>query len=435
MSVIAQLPRTPATAGAERAPAHVEWLPREHLLDAVRAAVEATEVVLDVGCGLRPQAFFHPRVHLCCEPHDEYAQELSRWPDLTVLRATAEQLLPLLPDRSVDSIFLLDVIEHLEKDAGQAVIRQCERLARRQIVLFTPLGFVPQDYDDEDAVDGWGLHGGAWQAHRSGWAPEDFDSSWSILACRDYHATNGKGEPRDPPDGAFFAIKTFTPGPRELARKQQPFVALLADEPSWNRPDFRRLVEAIQASLERQQWELLLWSAGDSATSCIREAGRLPALASTAPYRVVRAAHRAEPRPWLPRLVRGPLRYWRRVQAQATGLVRELHGTACKAIVAPGSDLYGLPAAATAARILRVTLLAWIDADFERTLRTAAGGVLARRLYSRAIRQARLCFRPATGVSPQSVVGELQKLISPLPADCRAQQPPAGASARASSDA
>ena len=191
----------------------IQWLNRDELEPAVAREIQKTRVVLDIGCGLRPQSFFRPQVHLCCEPHGEYVEYLQRAfrrePGAVVIQSTAGELLPKLPERSVDSVFMLDVIEHLTRKDGLELLRESERVARRQIVLFTPLGFLPQDYDDHD-IDGWGLNGGRWQRHLSGWTPDDFPAHWKFFACRDFHTVNGKGEVLDCQYGAFWAVKNIS---------------------------------------------------------------------------------------------------------------------------------------------------------------------------------------------------------------------------------
>lgn len=172
--------------------------------------ITAEGIVLDIGPGIRPRIHEETQFRILCEPYAEYVAALrerfSTASDTMILHAAAQDVLPSMPDGSVDTIFLLDVIEHLEKEDGLKLLQDCERVARRQIVIFTPLGFVPQQYEEGD-VDAWGFHGGGWQTHRSGWTPEDFDETWDVLACKEYHLTNGKGEVFDPPAGAMWVIK------------------------------------------------------------------------------------------------------------------------------------------------------------------------------------------------------------------------------------
>lgn len=193
---------------------NIHYLERSALQERISCAIQPASVILDIGCGIRPQTLVTPQLHICCEPHAEYIAFLQRVyghdPSFLIFQADALQFLSLLPRQSLDSVFLVDVIEHLPKEAGYFLLQECERVARRQIVLFTPLGFLCQEYEyaEEDA---WGFHGGQWQRHLSGWTPEDFDSSWIILACRDFHSANGKGERLDPPAGAFWGIKSMAP--------------------------------------------------------------------------------------------------------------------------------------------------------------------------------------------------------------------------------
>lgn len=156
--------------------------------------------------------YFRPKLHLLVEPWKEYSNILSyRYAEdksVVILRTGALEALNEFADNSVDSIFLLDVIEHLDKEEGKQVISDAERVACEQIVVFTPLGFMPQEMEGEDA-DGWGLSGSTVQEHQSGWAPEDFNSNWSFYICNDFHGVNFKGERLEETYGAFFAVRNI----------------------------------------------------------------------------------------------------------------------------------------------------------------------------------------------------------------------------------
>jgi hypothetical protein len=189
------------------------WLEADDLLPAVRKALEPVAVVLDVGCGIMPQPYLRPLVHICCEPFDQYVRVLQEkvcgQGDRTfvVLKASWSAALELFPPHSVDTVFLVDVIEHLEKEEGRQLLARTEAVARRQIAVFTPLGFVPQHH--ADGKDAWGLDGGSWQEHKSGWEPEDFDATWEVYAAKVYHRVDNLGRPLEPPAGALWAIKTM----------------------------------------------------------------------------------------------------------------------------------------------------------------------------------------------------------------------------------
>lgn len=191
----------------------IEWIDRETADQGgfLRGRLIASRTVVDVGCGIYPQTFVVPRVHVCVEPYEPYVEKLrerlgsdSRY---VYLNATWERAMPLFPDHSVDTVFGLDFIEHLPKEDGKRFLAEAVRVARCQVVLFTPLGFYPQSYDSGD-VDRWGMHGGRWQAHRSGWEPSDFPDGWAFVACRDFHDVDENNDPLDEPVGAFWAIYT-----------------------------------------------------------------------------------------------------------------------------------------------------------------------------------------------------------------------------------
>ncbi|MCP4475627.1 MAG: class I SAM-dependent methyltransferase [Gammaproteobacteria bacterium] len=184
----------------------------EACLSAVKKVIKKTEVVLDIGCGIVPMRYFKPTIHFMVEPWKEYSDILSYQhannKSVIVFCMGGLEALRTLADNSIDSIFLLDVIEHLEKEEGLKVLKEMERVAREQIIIFTPLGFMPQHMESGE-LDAWGLSGTSVQEHRSGWEPEEFSSEWSFYICETYHRTNFRNEKLEVPHGAFFAIRNF----------------------------------------------------------------------------------------------------------------------------------------------------------------------------------------------------------------------------------
>ena len=188
------------------------WLEKDRLFSKAIRRLQKVNIVLDIGCGIRPQGYICPLVHICCEPFEEYCEVLTNQvrqktdSHFIILRAGWEEAIKFFTPKSVDTVFLLDVIEHLDKQEGLELLRLTELIARRQIVIFTPLGYMPQKHPD--GIDAWGLNGGEWQEHKSGWLPEDFNQSWDIYACKEFHFTDHAGNLFDKPYGAFWAIKT-----------------------------------------------------------------------------------------------------------------------------------------------------------------------------------------------------------------------------------
>jgi hypothetical protein len=191
----------------------VRWVEKEALIPTVVSRLEPVNLVLDIGCGIMPQKYIRPLVHICCEPFGQYVEHLQKKikneydRSYVVIKATWREAVKIFPPRSVDSVFLVDIIEHLEKEEALGLLRETEALVRRQIAVFTPLGFFPQHHPD--GKDAWGMGGGAWQEHRSGWKPEEFDDSWDVYASKVFHTIDNMGNELRPPYGALWAIKTL----------------------------------------------------------------------------------------------------------------------------------------------------------------------------------------------------------------------------------
>jgi hypothetical protein len=159
------------------------------------------EVLLDVGSGIRPQSIFECRRQICFEAHDEYVEVLRAAGCEVVQGVAPDGLRGLDVGEPIDTAVSIDVIEHLEKDAGRAMVEEMVRIATRRVVIFTPLGFLPQECGD---VDSWGMQGQHWQTHRSGWTPEDFPG-WFCLVDRRFHHNNAESNKKNP-CGALLAI-------------------------------------------------------------------------------------------------------------------------------------------------------------------------------------------------------------------------------------
>lgn len=126
---------------------------------------------VDFGAGIRPQLMMpvDRSRHFCIEPHYEYVQWL-REHDYPVTMLTALEAME--HDYQPKTAFALDVIEHMTREDG-ARWRDLARAKFAQLVIYTPYGFKPQS-PAADGTDAWGMSGGHWQEHLSGWEPSDF---------------------------------------------------------------------------------------------------------------------------------------------------------------------------------------------------------------------------------------------------------------------
>ncbi len=189
------------------------WLSRQELEEKIITKIKPAYSVLDIGCGIRPQEYQLPVVHICCEPFAEYVDKLQEVVKkrndrvFVVLKADWAEVLKVLPPKSVENIFITDVIEHITKKEAAGLIKKTEKIATGQIIIFTPLGYMPQHH--EDGLDAWGLHGTEVQTHRSGWTPADFDKTWEIYGAKKFHFFDLLGRKFEKPFGAFYAIKNI----------------------------------------------------------------------------------------------------------------------------------------------------------------------------------------------------------------------------------
>jgi len=191
---------------------NIEWFSSRDLKKEVSRKIVNTEIVLDIGCGIYPQNLNECRTHICCEPFAQYIEYLkanntNKEKLFLYYNCSWEEILGIVCEKSIDSIFLIDVVEHLEKSKGIELLELTVKIAKRQVIVFTPLGFIQQT--SSDGKDCWGLDGGIWQEHCSGWYPEDFDDRWEISASIANHFRDNMGRSYEKPFGAFWAIRNL----------------------------------------------------------------------------------------------------------------------------------------------------------------------------------------------------------------------------------
>lgn len=189
----------------------IKYLHKDRLYYEAIKKMYPADILLDIGCGIRPQNHCIAKKHVCCEPYQEYIDVMisqNRGPkNFLFIKSDWEGVLGLFPKKSVDTIVLADVIEHLDKEKGRNLLANSISLIKKQIIIFTPLGFMPQEHPD--GKDAWGMSGGKWQEHKSGWVPEDFEGEeWSFFVSKEFHFYYHDGKKCEKPYGAFWAIYT-----------------------------------------------------------------------------------------------------------------------------------------------------------------------------------------------------------------------------------
>lgn len=164
-------------------------------------------MLLDVGCGLGTtlKEFCCP-IKIGVDAHRPYLENAKSDEQFIKLNFTAERLRELFLPNSIDSVTLIDVIEHFEKEAALDILHQVEEIAAKKVIVFTPRGFFQQI-----EFDYYGLGGESYQQHRSGWEVEDFQRlDYNIVIFSKFHDQKNK---------AFLEV---------YGKNAQPIDALLA---------------------------------------------------------------------------------------------------------------------------------------------------------------------------------------------------------------
>lgn len=148
-----------------------------------------SSTVLDIGCGVGTtlKEFCCP-IKIGVDAHRPYLENAKYGEQFIKLNFTAERISELFLPNSLDSVTLIDVIEHFEKEVGFNVLRQVEEIAAKRVIVFTPRGFFKQiDFDH------YGLGGESYQRHRSGWEVEDFQKlGYNIVIFSKFHDQKNK---------------------------------------------------------------------------------------------------------------------------------------------------------------------------------------------------------------------------------------------------
>ena len=152
-------------------------------LDTINKLLSDSRTVLDIGCGVgETLKDFSCPIKIGVDAHRPYLEH-TKDGGFIKINFTAERLSELFLPKSLDSVTLIDVIEHFEKGGALDVLRQVEEIAAKRVIVFTPRGFF-QQLD----VDHYGLGGESFQRHRSGWEVEDFQNrGYNIVIFSKFH--------------------------------------------------------------------------------------------------------------------------------------------------------------------------------------------------------------------------------------------------------
>ena len=140
------------------------------------------DVVLDIGCGNKFHASKLKEENRCKKIITLDAWENTK-PD--ILLDVSKESLPF-SDESVDVVLMIDLIEHLEKDEGERLLVEAERVCKKCLVILTPLWWDDNKKHVEDPRL-W-CYGNQFNLHKSLWTEEDFHNwtRWHIPDHDDY---------------------------------------------------------------------------------------------------------------------------------------------------------------------------------------------------------------------------------------------------------
>ncbi|KJR45340.1 hypothetical protein UF75_4276 [Desulfosporosinus sp. I2] len=161
----------------------------QDFLSTINELLSDSHTVLDIGCGVGEtlKEFCCP-IKIGVDAHRPYLERAKYAEQLIKLNFRAEHLSELFLPKSLDSVTLIDVIEHFEKEVAWDVLRQAEEIAAKKVIVFTPRGFF-QQLD----VDHYGLGGESFQRHRSGWEVEDFQNcGYNVVIFSKFHDQKNK---------------------------------------------------------------------------------------------------------------------------------------------------------------------------------------------------------------------------------------------------
>ncbi len=143
--------------------------------------------ILDVACGLSLKSKFLPaQIRVGVDIYEPYFKSIESETPFVLVKYDVRKISEIFPDKSFDLVIALDIVEHLEKEESLKMIEQCEKIARKGVIIETPKGYVPQNLD----ILGHGGH--EWQTHRSGWEPEEFQKMDYKVVLRDYKMSDVK---------------------------------------------------------------------------------------------------------------------------------------------------------------------------------------------------------------------------------------------------
>lgn len=141
--------------------------------------------ILDAACGLSLKSrYISAQIRVGVDIYEEYFKHIESDVPYVVIKYDIRKLREIFMPKSFDLVIAIDVMEHLKKEESLDVLKQCQEIARKAIIIETPRGYLPTNID----ITGHGGH--QWQTHRSEWQPEEFEKIGFKTLLRDYTMQN-----------------------------------------------------------------------------------------------------------------------------------------------------------------------------------------------------------------------------------------------------
>jgi hypothetical protein len=156
----------------------------------VKDAVKEDDTVLSLCAGIGLELFeVECKEITAVDIHQPHLDKLSEtYPQVKTVCSDILSYLKKQKDNSFDVVSLIDGIEHLTKKDGLEALREAVRVCKREMLVFTPKGFVKNE-----PHNAWGIEGGdKYQTHKSGWEPEELaEFGFEILSQGPNHSQHG----------------------------------------------------------------------------------------------------------------------------------------------------------------------------------------------------------------------------------------------------
>jgi hypothetical protein len=126
----------------------------------LKRELASCNTVLDLGCGYdSPLRHCNVPFSVGVELFDSYLEESTKKAIHNGYIKADVRSIELKP-KCFDAVIALEVLEHLTKDEGHALIRKMETWATKKVIITTPNGYIWQD----------AYHDNVLQEHKSGWS-------------------------------------------------------------------------------------------------------------------------------------------------------------------------------------------------------------------------------------------------------------------------